>query len=333
MKNIEIKFLSHMDIQSLNIQFDSIIDIVEKVLIEHGRGFFVNPKKPAIHPNSKSFFHAMPAYLPRTHAAGIKWVSGYSDNPSKGLPAITGVIVSNDPETGFPVAIMDCSWITAMRTAAVSAISAKYLAKKESKTLGIVGAGIQGRAHSLALKKVVPSINKIKAFDINKNILEKYREFIKNKINADIEIVNSNEEAIRDSDIVITATGKLDEPIFFKTWIKSGALIMPVHTGGWDRDLPLVVDKFYVDDWQQFKETHCTAGGYYGKLPAPYAQLGEVLIGKKNGRENNNEIILIHNLGIAINDVEIAKRVREIAEERDVGENLVLMNLENEVFQ
>ncbi|MBW1955263.1 MAG: ornithine cyclodeaminase family protein, partial [Deltaproteobacteria bacterium] len=131
-------YLSRNDVESLGLEMAEIIDVVEKGFFELGHGRVEMPPKPGIHPGEKAnaFIHAMPAYIPALESAGIKWVSGYPDNPEKGLPYITGLLIFNDVDTGIPRAVMDCTWITAMRTAAASAISARFLARPESETVG-----------------------------------------------------------------------------------------------------------------------------------------------------------------------------------------------------
>src|SRR5690349_9018442 len=105
-----------------------IIDCVAKALTEKGEGRVEMPPKPGIHPEPNAFIHAMPAYVPRLGAAGMKWVAGYPQNRDRRLPYISGVIVLNDPATGLPTLICDCTWITAMRTAAATAVAARQLA-------------------------------------------------------------------------------------------------------------------------------------------------------------------------------------------------------------
>ncbi|MDW8036329.1 MAG: ornithine cyclodeaminase family protein, partial [Candidatus Korarchaeum sp.] len=111
----EILYLSYQDVSSLCISLDSIIDAVEDAFKQKGMRLVEMPPKPGIHPRKDSFIHAMPAYLKGSDAAGLKWISGYPENPKRGLPYITGVFVLNDPETGLPLALMDATWLTAYR--------------------------------------------------------------------------------------------------------------------------------------------------------------------------------------------------------------------------
>ncbi len=148
---LEILYLSLKDIQGLSVPIGQIVGWVEEALRLKGLGKTEMPPKPGIHTRPDAFIHAMPAYLPDLKAAGMKWVSGYPDNFKKGLPYISGLLILNDPETGIPIAVMDCTWITAMRTGAVTAVAAKYLARPDASVIGIIGCGVQGRSNLEAL--------------------------------------------------------------------------------------------------------------------------------------------------------------------------------------
>ena len=148
----KILYLSQADVVSINLGTAEVIQLLEKAFNEKGHGRVEMPPKPGIHPgDGDNFIHAMPAYIPALKSAGIKWVSGYPKNTKNGLPYITGLLILNDPETGIPLAVMDCIWITAMRTAGASAVAAKRLARPESSRLGILGAGVQGISNTEAL--------------------------------------------------------------------------------------------------------------------------------------------------------------------------------------
>ena len=128
-----------------------VIQAVKSAFREKGK--VEMPPKPGVHSRPDASIHAMPAYIPALKAIGMKWVSGYPENSKQGLPYIHGLMILNDPETGLPLAVMDCVWITAMRTGA-AAIAARYLARSESSSLGILGAGVQGFTNLQALKEL-----------------------------------------------------------------------------------------------------------------------------------------------------------------------------------
>ena len=144
---LKVLYLSRKDVEDVGLTMSEIIDEVEEAFIEKGKGMVEMPPKPGIHPGKNEFIHAMPAYVSQKKAAGIKWVSGYPNNFQIGLPYIMGLVIMNDPETGAPLAIMDASWITAMRTAAATAVAAKYMASKKSEVMAILGGGVEARSH------------------------------------------------------------------------------------------------------------------------------------------------------------------------------------------
>jgi ornithine cyclodeaminase/alanine dehydrogenase-like protein (mu-crystallin family) len=325
MKKIEFIFLSQEDVIGLRLTMKDVIPIVENALKEHGAKRTENPPKPGIHPRPDAFLHAMPGYLSEMGAVGLKWVSSYSSNNQIGLPAVMGLIVLNDVHTGQPLAIMDCGWITGVRTGAVSGVAAKYLASKAAESVGIIGAGVQGRNNLLALNEVLPKLKIAKIYDINKNNLEAFVSGLGYIIPFKIEAVASPREAIEGSDVVVTATGRLDQPIYKESWVKEGALVMPVHHRGWENATLHKADKFVCDDWPQLEQAHREVGGFDGALPPLYAELGEIILGGKPGRENNKERIVDFNYGLAIEDVAVANEVFKRAVARGKGQTLTLM--------
>jgi len=166
-----VLYLSRADIETLNVSMKEVIQTIEKALHEKAMGRTEMPPKPGIHPQKDSFIHAMPAYLPRMKAAGAKWVSGFPENPKRSLPYISGLLILNDIKTGFPICVMDCTWITAKRTGAATAVAAKHLAREDSKVLGILGCGQQARSNLEALSVVCKNLEEVKDYDtIEKNL-------------------------------------------------------------------------------------------------------------------------------------------------------------------
>jgi ornithine cyclodeaminase/alanine dehydrogenase len=296
--------------------------VEESSLKQHALKEVENPPKPGVHPQPDAFLHAMPAWLKKKNICGIKWVSGFPGNVSKGLPTIAGLIVLNDVNTGFPLAIMDGTYITAIRTAAVSGVSAKYLARKDSKVIGIAGLGVQGKFNLMALSISCPSLEKVKLFEKWDPSYENFMaEMPKTLPHLKFERVSSFEEMVTDSDIVVCSTGMLLETVFYEKWVKKGALVLPIHSRGWEKDTPLKMDKFLVDDWAQFSNF---VGDLYALPEKPYAELGEVCLGKKKGRENDTERIINFNAGLAIHDIVVASEILKIANEKGVGQVLKL---------
>jgi len=325
MKKVDFLYLSQKDVVDVGLTMKDAISIVEEVLTEHGLQQFENPPKPGIHTLQGAFIHAMPGFLPRKKAAGMKWVSGYSDNFQYGLPSIMGLIVLNDNHTGQPLAVMDGGYITAMRTAAVSGVSAKYLATEDAGCLGIVGAGVQGRFNLLSLTEVLPGIEEIRIFDTNQSVLAEFLTAAKEQPSLNIITCASARDVIEGADVIVTATGHLEERVYKEKWVKDGALVLPVHTRGWEQAMLNQVQKLVVDDWDQFNNALGGTDGYYSPLPDLYAELGEVVVGKKAGRENSTERIINFNFGMAIHDVFMATEVLDRARAKGIGMMLPLL--------
>ena len=327
MKRIELLYLSQEDVISTAMTMPETIAVVEDALREHGLGETENPPKPGVHP-ANAFIHAMPGYLPRKKAAGLKWVSSFSGNTGLGLPPVMGLLILNDVQTGQPLAVMDCRWITAMRTGAVSAVSARYLAAKNSTVVGIIGAGIQGRYNLLALAAALPSLESVRVFDINPRTADGFVATLAGKLQLQFEIGKSPQEVIEGAHIIVTATGRLDQPIFKEKWISPGSLVLPVHHRGWENRTLHKVDKFITDDWQQLKQAHEKVGGFNGPLPQRHTELGEIITGQKPGRENEMERIINFNYGLAIEDVAMASEIYTRAKAKGLGQILPLMEAE-----
>lgn len=326
MNPIEVLFLSQEEIAAAGLTMKAAIDIVEGAFADHGRGLFENPPKPGIHPRQDAFIHAMPAYLPRQSAAGVKWVSGYSGNPGRGLPNIIGLLVLNDVDTGRPLAIMEAGLITAVRTAAVSGVAARYLARPEAETLGIVGAGVQGRYHLLALTEVLPGLKRVMVYDTHRPTLRAYVDGFSGRLPVTIAAAESAQAVIRAADVVVTATGRLEETVYHEAWVQAGALVLPVHMFGWDPGFLTAADMLVVDDWNQFRPYIERHGRQYTPLPHPQAELGQIVIGAKPGRPAGDARILNFNLGIAIHDVAIGAYVLKRARAKNLGTCLRLLS-------
>ena len=324
MKRVEMLYLSQEDILDMGIPMREITPLVEKGLREHGLGQVENPPKPGIHAKSDSFIHAMPAYYRKLGIGGLKWVSGYPTNRELGLPQILGVMITNDMETGVPTAIMDCRWITAVRTAAVSAVTAKYCAAKGAETLGVIGCGVQGRMTLGALKEVISTLTKVKAYDINPAVAKAYKNLEK-QTGVEVTPVASVEEAAKSSDMILTATQRLSNPLVKNEWFKPGCLGMGLEASrAWYGDAILKADKFVTDSWDQTTHFH-EQGAFPDGLPKLYAELGEIVAGKKKGREDQRERILAINIGLALEDVIVADLVYRKAVKSGGYKTLTLM--------
>ncbi len=320
----KVLYLSRKDVEAVKLPMKEIINSLESMFKEKGEGRVEMPPKPGIHTQKDAFIHAMPAYIPAMNSAGIKWISGYPGNQKKGLPYITGLLILNDPETGIPIAIMDATWITAKRTGAATALAAKYLARKESSTVGILACGVQGRSNLEALSCEF-DITKVKAYDIYPDAAEKFINDMQKIIPAEYEIVQTPKEAVVGLDIVVTSGPILKNPtpVIEAGWLSEGAFASPVDFDSfWQGDALREVDKLATDDISQMD--YYRKSGYFSETPQPYADLGEIVCGKKPGRENGSERTMSINLGLALDDMATAPLIYKKAKEMGIGTELYL---------
>lgn len=316
-----ILYLSQASVARTGLGMAEIIDIVERVFKEKGAGRVEMPPKPGIHPLPDSFIHAMPAYIPALDAAALKWVSGYPQNPSRGLPYIAGLLVLNDPQSGIPLAVMDATWITAMRTGAASAVAAKRLAKADPSSLAILGCGVQGRSHAEAMTTAFRSIKQVRAYDIAPDNLSRYISEMSERFrNVKFERCRSPREAVEDADIIVTAgpIKKIPEPGIERGWVKPGAFACPVDFDTyWHRDALREFDKIVTDDIPQIR--YYQQVGYFAGFPDIYADLSDIVNETRPGRTSTAERIMSVHLGLAAEDAAVARRLFDIAVDKKVG--------------
>ncbi len=318
-KTNQLLYLSQAEVIKVGITMREIIEAMEVMFRAKGEGRTEMPPKPGIHPGGENFAHAMPAYIPDLKSAGIKWVSGFPDNPSKGLPYISGLLIFNDVATGLPLAVMDCVWITAKRTGASSAISARRLARPESAVLGILGCGVQGRSHVEAMHELFP-ISKVLAYDLNASAQQAFAADITARFDLEVLPVQSPREAVSSCDIVVTAGPMTKKPhaTIQAGWLDEGAFASLVdYDSYWQPAAMHEVDKFCTDDRTQFESTR--QSGYFPDIPSVHADLGELATGKKPGRESPTERTMTANLGLALNDMAVAPLIFHKAKEKEIG--------------
>jgi ornithine cyclodeaminase/alanine dehydrogenase len=321
----ELLYLSREDVNTLNVPIGKVIEAVEEAFHAKAEGKVEMSPKPGIHPQKDAFIHAMPAYLPKMKSAGIKWVSGFPENPKHGLPYISGLLTLNDVETGFPICVMDCTWITAKRTGAATAIAAKHLAREDSKILGILGCGTQGRSNLEALDFVCKGLEEARAYDVSAENLRRYAQEMTAEHGLKVVPVDSPRRAVENCDIVVTAGPilKHPRPVIEASWFKDGAFACPLDFDSyWKPEAMRSMDKFCTDDSSQLE--YYRSQGYFSDIPAIYAELCEIVGGLKKGRETPEERIMSMHLGLAIEDMAVAIVVYEKAKMTGVGRILPL---------
>lgn len=317
--------LGRHDVEGL-LTMEVAIEAVEEAFLEHGNGRTQIPDRIALFLEEyHGVIGVMPGYMERLRAAGVKLICHHEDNPKKyGLPASAGLVTYNDPATGMPLAIMDCAYITKMRTGAATGVSVKYLARGDAQVAGIVGAGAQARSQIAAVCQV-RNLKKVKVYDINPAATARFLAEI-----ADLELkteaVDSPQEACTGVDILVTCTPSRT-PFVREEWLQKGLHITAVGA-----DMPhkrelypgvyARADKWVTDLINQALFTGEISGAIAeGAISQEtlYATLGEIVAGQKRGRENDAEITIFKSTGMAIQDVATAKRVYELAREKGVG--------------
>jgi ornithine cyclodeaminase/alanine dehydrogenase-like protein (mu-crystallin family) len=302
-------YLSQADVAAVGLDMTTMIGLLETAFREKGSGRVEMPPKPGIHTQPDAFLHAMPAYIPGMRSAGIKWVGGYPENYKRDLPYITGLLVLNDVETGLPYAVMDCSWITAYRTAAATALSAKYLARPDSSRLGILACGVQGRSHVEALTAVFP-VSCIYAYDVRREVQERFVGDMHAQFDVEVIGVEHPRDAVVASDIVVTSGPilKHPSPSIEAGWLQAGAFASAVDFDSyWTGAALAEFDTITTDDHAQFH--YYKAAGYFQQTPDPRADLGEIVAGLQPGRQRAEERTLAVNLGLALDDMAVAPEV------------------------
>jgi ornithine cyclodeaminase/alanine dehydrogenase len=282
------------------------------------------PPKPGVHSQPNAFIHAMPAYIPALHAIGMKWVSGYPTNQARGLPYISGLLILNDDETGLPLAVMDCTWITGMRTGAATALAAHYLARPDSETVGILGCGVQGRTNLQALHVLFP-VKRVMAYDHTPEAAARYAAEMRERLGLDVTVVNDPQQAVTGCDMVVTAGPILKHPhaTIKAGWLDAGAFASLVdYDSYWDGAAMQETDKFCTDDVPQLE--YYRSVGYFQSIPPIYASLGQLVTGQKTGRQSPAERTMTCNLGLALDDMATAPIVYRRAVERGIGTRLEL---------
>ena len=263
--------------------------------------------------------HAMPAHIPALHAIGMKWVAGYPGNARRGLPQITGILVLNDEDTGLPLAVMDCAWITAKRTGGATAVAARYLARTESEVVGVLGCGVQGRANLEALTVILPLKQAI-LYDAQPEAAERLAREVPDRWGLTAAVATDPRQAVEGCDVVVTAgpSPRVPHATIRAGWLDAGAFASLVDWDAyWDRAALNEADKFITDDVDQLD--YYRGKGYFQGIPPIYATLGELVGGKKPGRETVRERTIACNLGVALADIATAALIYERALARSIG--------------
>ena len=312
-----ILYLSNRDLEELGLSLGEIVPILEEMFRRKASGDTVQPPKIFFHRGGPRFYSSMVSSAPGLGYAGCKWQSGDPENPARGLSYIQGLFILSEDATGQPVAIMDSKWVTGNRTAAASAVAAKHLARRDARTIAILGCGLQGRKNLEALKAVLPSLARCQAYDV---VAEREAAFVHethDRWGVSVVGAGSAEGAVRGADIVITA-GPIEEhrrATLMPEWLAAGSLTIALDYDSYVTDAAIAAaDLVLTDDRGQIEDARQREGKFTGVRRID-AELADLLTTGRGRRTHEEQRVLVFNLGIALEDlatgVEILNRARK----------------------
>jgi len=324
---MKVLFLSESEVSSL-LSIEEVMEAVEAAFKEKALGYVQMPSKLYLFFSKyNGDLRTMPSYLKRLDVSAVKIVNVHPENPKKfNIQTVMATIILINPKNGAPLAIMAGRNITAIRTGAAGGIAAKYLAKKDSRIVGLVGAGVQARMQLLALTSLYGSFEEVRVWDISPSARKAYVDEMKPKLSqSKIVSVKYIKDAVEGSDIIVTTTPSR-KPLVRSGWIPSGAHINCIGAdapGKQELDPTILKDaKIVVDDWDQ--------ASHSGEINIPiakgiitkedvWAELGEVVAGFKPGRTSEDEVTVFDSTGLAIQDAVTADLVYKKALKSKVG--------------
>lgn len=309
--------LERKDIGKL-IDIKRAVRAVEDAFREYGKNKVLMPAKIYLHLDKfTGDFRAMPGYIEKLGTCALKWVNVHPLNKKFGLPAVMALIILSDPRDGFPLCVMDGTYATSLRTGAAGAVAAKYLARKNSKIVAMIGCGVQARTQLQALK----CIFKIKEVRVWSPKSSEMKKFIKDMRCKDINFVPSKtiKECVVKSDIVVTTTPSR-KPIIKLSWLEKGTHINAIGAdakGKQELDVSILKKaKVVVDAWEQAShsgEINVAVKKRLLSKKSIYANIGEIVAGRKKARTSNDELTVFDSTGLAIQDVAVATLIYRCA--------------------
>lgn len=332
MSNIVIKTISQEDVAAIfKGNADAIYGIIEDSFKKYLADDIIMPDKISqiFDEASQNRINCMPATLIDEKICGMKWVSVFPSNAPKGVQNVTGIMLLSELETGFPIAVIDGTLSTKMRTAAVGCTAAKYLAPSNVETIGIIGAGEEARMHFTLLKHMFPTIKECRVSSLNTEIEQGFIDKFKDIV-PDVKFVTCNNDShlcASGADIIVTAISG-QSPVLKAADITKGGLY--IHVGGWEDEYGVAqkANKIVCDEWEVVKHRSQTLCRMYkaGLLKDEdiHANLSELIAGTKVGRENDDEFIYFNSVGLSYIDINFANYIYEEAKKRGLGQNVVM---------
>ncbi|MCG3181962.1 MAG: Delta(1)-pyrroline-2-carboxylate reductase [Phycisphaerae bacterium] len=320
----QLLYLNQADVDRLPWESAEIVNHVRIALREQGKGKVQEPAGVSLFPQRDALISTMPACVPNVQACGIKFVSNFANNQRRGLPQVSGLALLTDPQTGFPVALIDATWLTARSGPAVSAVAASLLARPDSRTAGIIGCGVQGRGHIPALVSVLPKLERIRVYDVHAPSAAAATRGWRGKMDRKIEIepVKTAADAVRGAEVLVSATTLSDspKPAIHPDQVRSGALVLALDLDAvFDPDLLERADRLYVDsiaDIEMLRGKGLFKSGLPNHLTG---ELGKLVAEKIPGRTAEAERIVCLTIGVGSVDIVLARAIFEKACRLGVG--------------
>ena len=318
----KLLYLSQRDLRDIDLPMERIVEIVDQVFQEKGRRQVEMPPKPGVHPRKDSSIRAMLAYIPSMDAAGVKWISGYGRNYIAGIPNINGLVILNDTETGRPKTVMDCTWITSMRTGAATAVAAKYLARPQSSSIGVIACGALARTN---LKALIPlfSLEKVVAYDLKPEQTESFAKDIRAQYGIEVIAAKKIRQAVEEMDLIVTSGSILQrpKPLIRAEWIAPGSFSCALDfDASFTPEAFALANHLVTDDLPQFD--YFRGSGYFRKTPEPHSDLGRIAAGQRKGRRSERSRTMAILMGIGILDIAVGSVIDEVAREMGIGTEL-----------
>jgi len=322
----EIWYMTREQVMAAGLSDPDILALTREALVAHGRKEYEMPAKIGVHPFPEVFFHAMPAYVPSRHALGMKWIECYPDNPARfDLPQTTGLLLLNDILSGCPVAVMDCAWITAKRTPAVTVLAAAAL-HPDAETFGMFGCGVQGVEHVMFAGLTLDKLKTIYIYDVKEANMDQLIAQVQPRIKARIIKGKGFEQVTKSCEVLSSATFIVKRPYAFvkREWVSKGQTILPCDLNTfWDPAISMQADKYIVDSIEEH-QLFDRAGYFPGGLPSIACETGQILAGVEPGRESKEQLIVCSNIGMSVCDVVVGREVLDRALALNLGLKLPL---------
>jgi ornithine cyclodeaminase/alanine dehydrogenase len=314
-----LRYLTRADVEAVGLRGTEVIEILDRAFAAKRAGAVEMPPKIGVHPRDDAFIHAMPAYLSDVDAVGLKWVAGYPDNQELGLPYIHGLFVLSEAATGCPLAVMDATWITEIRTAAASLLGIRALAERPVEGLGIIGCGRQARVHLKLAREVFPTLRRASLFDRHP---ERAEALAAEHPDLETRATASAEEVGEGAQVVVTCAAIVREPLrpLRREHLPEAGVACAV-----DFDASLSEDvfdgaaAFVVDDVAQY--AYYREQGYFAGYPADPVELSEAIAPDALHPPGLRVFVP---LGLALEDVAVAAEINRRATEAGLGRELPL---------